>query len=113
LSREVTEDAVLEIPALAAVEEDVRNSLLSRPAVAAGAGDIWHSSGEEEVVEPNLLGLQLHQQRALLFGEPLVELEYLFGGRWCVSVGCAALRVCAPLYSPCPLCLCFAPSSHC
>jgi hypothetical protein len=40
LSREVTEDAVLEIPTLAAVEEDVRNSLLSRPTVAAGAGDI-------------------------------------------------------------------------
>jgi hypothetical protein len=60
LSREVAEDAVLEIPMLAAVEEDVGNSLLSRPAVAAGADNIWHSLGKEEVVEPDLLSLQLH-----------------------------------------------------
>jgi hypothetical protein len=113
LSREVAEDAVPEISALAAVEEDVRNSLLSRPVVAVGASNIWHSSGEEEVVEPDLLSLQLHQQRALLFSEPLVEPEYLFGGRRCVSVGCAALCVCAPLHSPCPLRLYLAPSFHC
>ena len=52
---------------LAAVEEDVGDGLSSRSAVAAGAGDIRHSSGEEEVVEPDLLGPQLYQQRALSF----------------------------------------------
>src|SRR4051812_33721271 len=74
--------------ALAAVEKDMCDGLSSRSAVAAGTGDVWHSSGEEEVVEPDLLGPQLHQQRALPLSEPLVEPEYFLGGRWSVSVGC-------------------------
>jgi hypothetical protein len=59
----------------------VRDSLSSRSTVTAGAGNVWHSSGEEEVVEADLLSPQLHQQRALPLAEPLIELQRLLGGR--------------------------------
>jgi hypothetical protein len=95
------------------MEEDVRDSLSSRYAVTAWAGDIWHSSGEEEVVEPDLLCPQLYQQRTLPLRSSLVDLKNLLGRCGRVSVGCAALCVCAPLRYPCPLCLGFAPSFHC
>jgi hypothetical protein len=101
------------MPALAAVEENVGNGLSSRSAVAARASDIWHSSGEEEVVEPNLLGAQLYQQRALPLGPSLVKLKNLLSGRQSVSVGCSAFCVLAPFRCPCPVCLCLAPSFYC
>jgi hypothetical protein len=94
------------------MEEDVRDSLSSRSAVTAWAGDIWHSSGEEEVVEPDLLCPQLYQQRTLPLRSSLVDLKNLLGRCGRVSVGCAALCVCAPLRYPCPLCMGFAPSFH-
>ena len=98
---------------LVAVEEDVRDSLSSRSTVTAGAGDVWHSSGEEEVVEADLLGPQLYQQRAFLFCEALMEPEYLLSRRRCVSVCCPAPCLCAPLCCPCSLRLCLAPPSYC
>ncbi|KAH8626793.1 hypothetical protein IG631_18811 [Alternaria alternata] len=98
------------MPVLAAVEKDMCDGLSSRSAVAARAGDVWHSSGEEKVVKSDLLGPQLHQQRALPLSEPLVEPEYFLGGRWSVSVGCSALGVLAPLCYPCPFGLYAAPS---
>ena len=45
------------MPALAAVEKDIGNSLLSSSAVAAWAGYIWHSLDKEKVVKADLLGL--------------------------------------------------------
>ena len=68
------------------------------------------SSGEEEVVGPDLLGAELYQQRALPLCEALVKLEYLLGGRRCVSVCCSALGVFAPRLYPCAFRLCFTPS---
>ena len=90
----------------------MRDSLSSCSTVTAGAGDVWHSSGEEEVVEADLLGPQLYQQRAFLFCEALMEPEYLLSRRRCVSVCRSAFGVFTPLCYPCPLCLCLAPSLH-
>lgn len=42
------EDVVPEVPALAAMEKDVRNGLSSRSTVATVVGDIWDSSGEQD-----------------------------------------------------------------
>lgn len=64
-SREGAEDPVPEVLVRSAAEEDVSDGLPSLSTLAAGAGDVWHSSAEEEVVQSNLLGSQLHQQRAL------------------------------------------------
>ena len=76
-----------------AAEEDVSDGLPPLAALAAGAGDIWHSSAEEKVVQADLFSAQLHQQCALLFAEPFVELEYLLSGQWCMSVGCSTLSL--------------------
>jgi hypothetical protein len=90
----------------------VRDSLSSRSAVTAWTGDVWHSSVEEEVIESDLLGTQLYQQRALPFRSSLVELKNLFGGCGRVSVCRSAFGVFTPLRYPCALCLCHAPSLH-
>ena len=96
---------------LAAAEEDVGDGLSPLSTAAAGASDVRNVSIEEEVVETDLLGPQLHQQRALSLAEPLVELQHLLGGHWCVPVCCAAFLVFSLCANPRALCLCFAPSS--
>jgi hypothetical protein len=84
--------------------------LSSRSAAAARAGNVWHSSFKEEVVQPYLLSSQLYQQRAFPFSEPLVEPEYLSRHR-CVSMCCSALSFFALSRYPCQFCLCSALSS--
>jgi hypothetical protein len=112
LSGQVGKDAVPEIPALAAVEENVSDSLSSRSAVTLWTDNVWHSSGEEKVIESDLLGAQLYQQRALPLGSALVELKNLFGRCRRVSVCRSAFGVFTPICYLCPLCLCLAPSLH-
>ena len=82
---------------LAAAEEDVGDGLSPLSTAAAGASDVGNVSIEEEVVEADFLSPQLHQQRALPLAEPLVELQHLLGGRWCVPVCRAAFL----FYPPC------------
>jgi hypothetical protein len=67
---------------------------------------------EEEIVESDLLGPQLYQQRSLSLAEPLMELQPLLGGRRRVSVCRAAFLVFSPCAYPCPLCLRLTPSSE-
>lgn len=112
MSGKIAEDAVPKVPVLIAVEEDVNDDLASCSTVATRAGYIWHSSGEEETVQPYLLGPQLHQQRALPFGEAFVELENFLGGRERVPVGSSSLSFFAPFDPPRPFSLCLAPSSQ-
>ena len=59
-SRQIAKDAVPEGLVCLAAEEDVSDGLPSLPTLAARAGDVWHSSSEKEVVEPDPLGPQLH-----------------------------------------------------
>jgi hypothetical protein len=59
----------------------VSDGLSPLPAAAARASDVRNVSVEQEVVEPDLLSLQLHQQRALPLAEPLVELQHFLCGR--------------------------------
>ena len=59
-SRQVSEDAVLEVLVLAAVEKDVGDSLSPLSTAAAGASNVWNVSIKEEVVETDLLSSQLH-----------------------------------------------------
>jgi len=96
----------------AAVEEDVSDSLTSLSTAAAGASNSRDVSIEEKVVESDLLGSQLHQQRALTFAEPLVELQHLLSGRWRVSVCRATFLVFSPCTDSLSLCLDFAPSAE-
>ena len=103
-SGKVGEDALPEVLVLAAAEDDVGNGLSPLSTAAAGASDVRNVSTKEKVVESNLLGPQLHQQRALLLAEPLVELQHLLGGRWCVPIRSAAF-----LFFP----LCADPRSIC
>jgi hypothetical protein len=63
LSRKVSKDAVLEVLVLAAAEKDIVDGLSPLPALAARSGDLWHSLGEKEVVQSDLLVAQLHQLR--------------------------------------------------
>ena len=88
------------------------NGLSPLSAAAAGACDGGNVSVEEEVIESNLLGSQLHQQRALTFAEPLVELQHLLSGRWRVSVCRATFLVFSPCTDPLSLCLDLAPSAE-
>jgi hypothetical protein len=59
-SRQIAKDAVPGGLMCLTAEEDVSDSLLSLPTLAARASDVWHSSGEKEVVEPDPFSLQLH-----------------------------------------------------
>ena len=97
-SGKVGEDAVPEVLVLAAAEENVDDGLSPLSAASAGTCDGGNVSVKEKVIESNLLGPQLHQQRALTFAEPLVELQHLLSRRWRVSVCRAALvdHVCIP-----------------
>ena len=81
-------------------------------AAATRACDGRNVSVEEEVVEANLLGPQLHQQRALPLAEPLVELQHFLGRRRRVPVCRAAFLVFHPRACPLSLCLSLAPSSE-
>jgi hypothetical protein len=83
-SGKVSEGALPEVLVLVAAEDDVGNGLSPLSTAAAGAIDARNVSIEEKVVESNLLGPQLHQQRALPLAEPLVELQHLLSRRWCV-----------------------------
>jgi hypothetical protein len=83
---------------------------LSLIPTAAGASDVRDVSIEEEVVEADLLGSQLHQQRALPLAKLLVELQHPLGGHRRVSVCRAAFLVFPPCADPRPLCLFLAPS---
>jgi hypothetical protein len=79
---------------------------------AAGAGNGGNVSVEEKVAKANLFGPQLHQQRALPLAEPLVELQHLLSGRWCMPIRSAAFLffpLCADLRS---ICLHLAPPSE-
>ena len=96
---------------LAAVEEDVSDSLTSLSAAAAGTRDSWDVLIEEKVVKSDLLGPQLYQQRALSLAEPLMELQHLLGGRWCVPVCCSAFLVFSPCAYPLSCRLSLAPFS--
>ena len=96
----------------AAVEEDVSDSLTSLSTAAAGASNSRDVSIEEKVVESDLLGPQLYQQRALSLTEPLVELQHFLGGHWCVPVCRAAFLVHPLCADPRPLCLRLAPSAE-
>jgi hypothetical protein len=111
-SGKVGEDALSEVLILAAAEDDVGNGLSPLSTAAAGAGYVRNVSIEEKVVESDLLGLQLHQQRALPIAEPLVELKHLLGGRWCVPIRSAAFLFFPPCADPRSICLHFAPSSE-
>jgi hypothetical protein len=90
----------------------VGDGLTSLSTAAAGTGDSWDVSIEEKVVEADLLGPQLYQQRGLSLAKPLVELRHLLGGRQRVSVCRAAFLVFSPYAYPCPLCLRLTPSSE-
>lgn len=92
-SREGAEYLIPEVLMCPAAEEDVSDSLPPLAALATGASDIWHSLAEEKVIQPDLFSAHLHQQCALSFAEPLVELENLLNGPWCVSVGCSTLSL--------------------
>jgi hypothetical protein len=89
-SGKVGEDAVPEVLVLAAAEDDVCNGLSPLSTAASGTGYVWNVSIEEKVVESDLLSPQLYQQRALPLAEPLVELQHLLSGRWCVPIRRAA-----------------------
>lgn len=76
-SGKVGEDALSEVLVLTAAEDDVGNGLSPLSTAAAGAGYVRNVSIEEKVVESDLLSPQLHQQRALLLAESLVELQHI------------------------------------
>ena len=80
------------------------NGLSPLSTAACGTGYVCNVSVEENVVESDLLSPQLYQQRALPLAEPLVELQHLLGGRWCVPIRSAAF-----LFFP----LCADPRSIC
>lgn len=63
--RGVAEHPVPEVLALPAAKDDMSGGVSSLCAVATRVSDAWHPSAIEEVVQPDLLGSQLHQQRAL------------------------------------------------
>ena len=109
-STEVVEYLVPEVLEPPAVEQDMGDSLSSLSALAAGAGNTWHSLGEEKVAQAYLLGAQLYQQRALSFSKAFVNLEYFLSRQRCVSVGCSAFGLCSPLDYPYSLCLDPAPA---
>jgi hypothetical protein len=88
----------------------VGDGLTSLSTAAARTSDNRDVSIEEKIVEPDLLGPQLYQQRALSLAEPLVEQQPLLGGRRCVSVCRAAFLVFPPRAGPRSLCLCLASS---
>ncbi|WQF90358.1 hypothetical protein CDEST_15372 [Colletotrichum destructivum] len=58
-SREGSEFLASELSILAASQQDVRYRLSSFPARAVGAGDAWHSSVEEEILESDLFRAHL------------------------------------------------------
>ena len=111
-SGKVGEDALPEVLVLAAAEEDVGDGLSPLSTAAAGACNGGNVSVEEEVVESNLLSPQLHQQRALPLAEPLMELQHLLGGRWCVPIRRAAFLLFPPCADPLSCRLILAPPSE-
>jgi hypothetical protein len=111
-SGKVGEDALPEILVLAATEDNVGNGLSPLSTAAAGASYVRNVSTEAKVVESDLLGPQLHQQRALPLAEPLVELQHLLGGRWCVPIRSAAFLFFPPCTDPGSICLHLAPPSE-
>ena len=97
-------DAVPEVLVLTAAEDNVDDGLSPLSTAAAGASDVRNVLIEEKAIKSDLFGPQLHQQRALPLAEPLVELQHLLGGRWCVPMRSAAF-----LFFP----LCADPRSIC
>ncbi|WQF90405.1 hypothetical protein CDEST_15419 [Colletotrichum destructivum] len=54
-----------DLPIFAASQQDVRYRLSSLPALAVGAGNVWHSSAEEKILESDLFRARLDQERTL------------------------------------------------
>ena len=89
-SRKVAEYLVPEVLVGPAAKEDMSDGLPPLSTLASRADGSWHSSVEEEVVEPDFLCPQLYQQSAFLLAEALMKLEYFLGRPRCVSVRCPA-----------------------